>query len=125
MLKFFPSETSMLFIFIAGTFLFFPLANPSSVFRLDGIGLFLLGFCSINTLIAYGSFAEALEHWEASRVSMIVATTPVITVAGMKVCSALFPGFVDPEHLNSMSIAGAFIVVAGSMICSLSRINNV
>ncbi|MEN8262133.1 MAG: DMT family transporter [Nitrospirota bacterium] len=125
LLKSFRSETVMLFIFISGALLFFPFARPSIVLNLDGPGFLLLGFCSINTFIAYGSFAEALDHLEASRVSMIVATTPVITVVAMKICSALFPRFIEPEHLNSLSIAGAFIVVAGSMICSLGRNNKV
>ncbi len=123
LLKSFRSEAVMLLVFISGALLFFPFARPSIVLQLDGPGLLLLGFCSLNTFIAYGSFAEALDHLEASRVSMIVATTPVLTVAAMKICSALFPNFIEPEHLNSLSIAGAFIVVAGSIMSSLKKGN--
>ena len=124
LLRSFPSETIMLFIYLSGMMLFFPFAKPVSLVQLDGLGLTLLGFCAFNTLLAYGSFAEALDHWEASRVSMVLSITPLITIAGMRVCSVIFPGFINPEQLNNLSISGAFLVVAGSMLCSLSRVNN-
>ncbi len=123
LLRSFSSESIMLFIYFMGALLFFPFAKPVRVAGLDGTGLLLLGFCAFNTLIAYGSFAEALDHWEASRVSMILATTPLITMAGMKLCAVLFPGFVGAEQLNYLSIAGGVLVVAGSIMSSLSRVD--
>ena len=48
--------------------------------KLDAIGLWLLAYCALNTLVAYGAFAEALAHWEASRVSTILATTPLLSL---------------------------------------------
>ncbi len=121
LLKTFPSEAIMLLIYTAGTLFFFPLAKPASLFQLDMTGLFLLVFCAFNTLIAYGSFAEALDHWEASRVSMVLAVIPLITIAGMKLSAHLFPGNIIPEDLNMVSIAGACMVVAGSIFCSLGQ----
>lgn len=121
LLKTFPSETIMLCVYAAGTIFFIPFAKPSSLFSLDSAHLFLLIFCALNTLLAYGSFAEALDHWEASRVSMVLAVIPVITLIGVKLCSSLFPDFIRPDHFNSLSLAGAFLVVAGSMLCALDR----
>jgi drug/metabolite transporter (DMT)-like permease len=123
-LKFLPSENIMFFIYLMGTLLFFPFANPLDFFKLNGLGLALLLFCAFNTLIAYGSFAEALNHWEASLISMILATTPLITVMGMKGCAILFPGFIKPEQLNMVSILGAVLVVVGSVLCVLKRIHH-
>ena len=123
LLNSYPSEKIMLFIYFSGVMLFLPFAEPSGLLQLDIIGLLLLIFCAFNTLIAYGCFAEALDHLEASRVVMVTATTPLVTVAGMKLCSAFYPGFLIPENLNALSIAGAFLVVAGSIMSSLKRGN--
>ena len=48
--------------------------------QLSNLQWALLAFCGVNTLIAYGSFAEAMAHIEASKVSAILALTPLITV---------------------------------------------
>jgi len=125
LLKTFPSGTIMLFVYLTGSVLFFPSAHPARLSQLDGMGLFLLGFCGVNTLLAYGSFAEALDHWEASRVSAVLAVIPLITMAGMKLSSAVFPGFIGPEALNTLSVMGAFLVVAGSMLCALGRVHGI
>lgn len=124
LLRSFPSEKIMLFIYFTGVMFFLPFAHPLHLVRLDLAGLLLLLFCSFNTLFAYGCFAEALDHWESSRIVMITATTPLVTVAGMKICSTFFPGFVSPEHLNALSLFGALLVVSGSMMSSLKRGNN-
>jgi len=121
LLETFSSGTILLAIYFSGSLLFIPLADPGRVMRLSHLQLFLLVFCSVNTLLAYGCFAEALNHWEASRVSAVLATIPLITVAGMKLCAVVFPGFIEPEQLNHISIIGIFLVVGGSMVCSLSR----
>ncbi|NOZ69837.1 MAG: DMT family transporter [Deferribacteres bacterium] len=120
LLRSFSSESIMLFIYSMGVLVFLPFARPAGVAGLDGTGLLLLVFCAFNTLIAYGSFAEALDHWEASRVSMILATTPLITMAAMKLCTVMFPGFAGGEQLNYLSVAGGVLVVAGSITSSLS-----
>lgn len=117
----FPSEKIMIFIYLSGVLLFFPFAEPLKLLELNLIGLLLLCFCAFNTLFAYGCFAEALDHWESSRVVMVTSTTPLITVAGMKLYAFFFPGSINPEHLNLWSIAGAALVVSGSMLSSLSR----
>ncbi len=123
LLSSYPSEKIMLFIYVTGAFIFLPFAKPSGILQLDTTGLLLLVFCSFNTLFAYGCFAEALDHWESSRVVMITSITPIVTVGGMGLCAFFFPGFINPEHLNSLSIAGTFLVIAGSMMSSLSGYN--
>ncbi len=121
LLNSFPSEKIMLFIYLSGVLLFLPFAKPSTLFQLDTVGLLLLGFCAFNTLFAYGCFAEALDHMESSRVVMVTALTPLITVVGMILTALFFPGYISPENLNSLSITGAIIVVVGSMMSSLSK----
>ncbi len=124
LLNTYPSEKIMIFIYVSGVLIFLPFASPFTILQLDATGLLLLAFCSFNTLFAYGCFAEALDHWESSRVVMVTSITPIITVGGMGLCSFFYPGFISPENLNPLSIAGTFLVIAGSMISSLSGMNS-
>jgi drug/metabolite transporter (DMT)-like permease len=114
-----PSEEILLVIYVAAVFLLFPASQLDQITRLDTVELLLLAFCCVNTVIAYGSFAEALVHWEASRVSAVLATTPLITLATMWFFADLAPASVIPEKLNALAIIGAFLAVAGSMLAAL------
>jgi drug/metabolite transporter (DMT)-like permease len=121
LLRTLPSGTIMLLIYVACSVLLLPLAHVSNIATLPPATLLLLIFCALNTIAAYGCFAEALDHWQASRVSAILATTPLITVFCMKLCNAFFPNFIVQEHLNTASIIGAVLVVCGSVLCALGR----
>lgn len=116
-----PSTTIMLVIYGGCIILFTPWANPSSLFTLSPLHLGMLLFCGLNTLLAYGGFAEALEHLEASRVSAVIALTPLVTLASMWVISLLAPTLVAPEHLAVLGIVGAILVVVGSITIALGQ----
>lgn len=121
LLKHFASEEIMILIYVAGTLVFLPSSVPSLAFELGTIGWLLLLFCGANTLVAYGAFAEALEHWEASRVSATLAITPLLTLIFMQMTNYVLPGAIDNEPLNTMSIIGAVILVIGSGVTALSK----
>ena len=63
----FSSQQIMFIVYAFGSLVFLPGVDFDAIFQLSGFQLGLLLFCCLNTLLAYGSFAEALEHWEASR----------------------------------------------------------
>ena len=113
------SENIMLLIYAAGILIFILPADLISVLELNQSGLGLLIFASVNTLIAYGAFAEALDHWEAARVSAVLAITPLLTLGWMALYSAVV-GDIEPEPLNTLSLVGAVLVVAGSILMSLA-----
>jgi drug/metabolite transporter (DMT)-like permease len=115
------SQQIMFIAYLAASVLFLPSATVSSVFNLSTTQWFLLIFCCANTLIAYGCFAEALEHWQASRVSAVLAITPIITILSTYVTNAFLPGYITFEELNLVSIVGAFIIVIGSLVTALSK----
>jgi drug/metabolite transporter (DMT)-like permease len=116
-----PSTSIMLLIYAAGAILFFPHAVPSLVLDFGGLQYSLLVFCALNTVFAYGCFSEALNHLEASRVGVILAITPLVTVMATLLGAPLFPALFFNDHLSLLSIAGALLVVAGSALSSLSR----
>jgi drug/metabolite transporter (DMT)-like permease len=100
--------------------LLFPPAQLAQVLELNGLQLGMLVFCCANTVIAYGCFAEALEHWEVSRVSAVVTLAPIVTVLGMQGAAWLWPAGVPAESLSGWNLLGASLVVAGSMTTALA-----
>lgn len=108
-------------VFTACAILLAPFSAWRPVLALGTLHAWALLFCCANTLVAYISFAEALRHWEVSRVSAVIATAPLVTVAAMWLLERAAPGLLDAEGLNATSIVGALCVVAGSMISALSN----
>jgi drug/metabolite transporter (DMT)-like permease len=121
LLKYLSSMQIMIIIFLFCTLVLLPFSVPSLVIELDLLGWLLLLFCGANTIIAYGAFAESLEHWEASRVSAVLAVTPLITLLAVYTTSYYFPHYIQVEALNTLSIIGAILVVVGSACTALVR----
>ncbi len=115
------SSQVMAFIYGSCTILYLPIATPTAIFTLTPFQLLILLFCGLNTLIAYGCFAESLEHLEASRVSAVLALAPIITLISVDIIAVLFPRLIKPENLTIFAITGAFFVVAGSMMIALGK----
>lgn len=118
-----PSSNIMLIIYGTCTLLFTPFASPQPIPTLSALHLGMLIFCALNTLIAYGAFAESLEHWEASRVSAVLALAPIITLIAMEVVAYFFPRLIGAEHITLLGIVGAVLVVTGSIVITLGRKN--
>ncbi len=108
-------------VYLGSTVLLLPIATPGNVLALDATGLGLLAFASANTLVAYGAFAEALACWEATRVSAVLASTPLATALFAELAARLVPGFVPAETWTPTSILGACLVVAGSATAALGK----
>lgn len=101
--------------------LFWTMAKPQTLMTLNFNEWIALIFCGLNTVIAYGAFAESLQHWEASRVSAILALAPIFTIASMSIVASISPGLVKPEHITSLGLLGAILVVSGSISISLGK----
>jgi len=121
LLRVLSSETIMLLLYTGGVLFLLPRIHPMQVFQMSRTEIFVLFFCALNTLFAYGSFAEALDHWEASRVSAVITVVPLITLSATKIGSALFPKSIASEPLNGLSVFGAVLVVVGSMVAALGK----
>lgn len=116
-----PSSAIMLTIYGGCSLLFSPIASPQRLLTLSPFDWGVLLFCALNTLIAYGAFAEALEHWEASRVSAVLSLTPIVTISVVLGLSVLLPTLMTPEHLTVLGLIGAILVVAGSFTIALGK----
>ncbi|RMO11886.1 hypothetical protein ALQ47_00869 [Pseudomonas cichorii] len=109
----------MMVIYLFCALLITPWAHPMEALQLSPLQGWLLLACCLNTLVAYGAFAEALAHWEASRVSATLALTPLVTLAAVAVAAWLWPDYVQAEEINTLGYAGALLVVLGSALTAL------
>ncbi len=119
LLKTLSSQQILWLLYLGAIVLLLPVSKPGSVRALDSFEFWMLALCCANTLVGYGAFAEALEHWEISRVGAILALAPLFTLSGMWLIERVAPGLIEPEGLNALSIVGALLVVAGSALCAL------
>jgi drug/metabolite transporter (DMT)-like permease len=121
LLRTLSSQGVMLCIYVGCALFFVPFSQPSVLWKLTAEGWWVLAFCTANTLVAYGAFAAALEHWEASRVSAVLALTPLGTLAATVVAARALPAEGIPDPLSATSWAGALLVVGGSLLTALGR----
>lgn len=115
-----PSQPLMLCLFVGCVILYTPAVDLNSLAGLDSIGFAALALAGFATAGAYGCFAAALEHLEASRVSAVVALVPLGTLGSSYLLSGLAPELFPRVSLSAMSFAGAGAVVAGSLMTSLA-----
>lgn len=105
-------------MYLGGVVLLLPFTHPMSILSLDAIQLGALLFCSINLVLAYGAFTEALQVWHAAKVSAVITLAPLFTITTMHVAVKLWPSVFIDSGLNRLAYAGAVIVVAGSMLAA-------
>ncbi|MFK3774584.1 DMT family transporter [Pseudomonas sp. NPDC089406] len=113
------SQQVMMVIYLGCALLLTPWVHPLEALQLSPLQGWLLLACCLNTLVAYGAFAEALAHWEASRVSATLALTPLVTFVAVAVAAWVWPDYVQAEQINALGYVGAVTVVLGSTLVAL------
>lgn len=119
MLRTFSAQQILMMMYIGCALLFMPFADVTQVWELDGFLLGCLIYCCLNTLIGYGAYAEALNRWDVSKVSVIITLVPLFTILFMHLSHYLSPERFAHPGLNSISYLGAFIVVLGAMLSAI------
>ncbi|MBE9205299.1 DMT family transporter [Nostoc sp. LEGE 06077] len=115
------SPNIMMLIYGGAALLFTPVAKPDTILKLNNLELGMLIFCALNTLIAYGAFAESLEHWEASRVSAVLTLAPIVTLLSVELVAIFIPNLIPVDHVTLTGMIGASLVVTGSMAIALGK----
>lgn len=121
LLRQFASAQLMVLLYGFCLLAFTPFATISELQSLSPWDWGILTFCGLNTLIAYGSFGEAMMHWEASRISAVLSVTPIVTLGCVQAFSAVWPQWVTPEPLATLGWIGASAVVIGSWLIALGK----
>lgn len=115
------SNTVLFVVFGLGSLVLLPLADFGAFRHIDGVHWLAVLFCSLNTLFAYGAFAEALAHTEASRVSVVLACNPLLTLLVVGAAHLAWPARFPPVDVEWLGYLGAILVVAGAVAISLSN----
>jgi drug/metabolite transporter (DMT)-like permease len=119
LLRHLDSAQILFLVYTGAALILLPTTTLGALFHMHRATFLALLFGIVNTVVAYGAFGMALEVWEVSRVSSVAASAPLFTVAGSMLGARAALSWVTPETLNALSLAGAFFVVAGSMVSAL------
>ncbi len=115
------SQSILFFIYCFASVTLFFGSDLGSIKTIDAQYALFIFYTCINTVIAYGAFAEALNHWDASRVGMVLALTPVFTVLFINSFAYFFPHLMTSETIHIAGYIGMFLIVSGSMLASLKK----
>lgn len=121
MLRKFNSQQILLMMYLGCALVFTPMMEFSQVQALTPFTLICFIYCCLNTLIGYGSYAEALNRWDVSKVSVVVTLVPLFTIFFSHIVHTLSPEHFTAPELNSISYIGAFIVVCGAVLSAIGH----
>lgn len=117
----FSAQQILLVIYLGCALIFTPFAAPTQILNLDGLQLGCLLFCCANTLIAYGSYAEAINRWEVSKVSAVMTQISVFTIVFSEILTYIAPSVFVDQQLNTLSYFGAALVVSGALLSAIGH----
>lgn len=105
-----------LFIYGVAALIFLPQSTLSHLSELSLLQWAIVIFLGLNTLLAYGSLAEALKYTKANTVSIIITLNPLLTFFLLGLMSYIGLDWVAPEQLTVLSIVGALGVLSGAIM---------
>lgn len=118
--RFYPQQ--VLFMIYFGCFLCFsPSVEFHSILTLDIFALFCLIFCCLNTVLAYGAYAQAVKYWNLSKISATTATGPIFTILFSDIAHLITPNRFASAPLNTIAYFGVIVVIAGAVFSTLGH----
>jgi len=115
------SQAILAFIYLFASIVLVFNVNTASFTGLNTTQWLAIGYACINTIGAYGAFAESLNHWNASRVGMVLAITPVATLLFINLFASYFPELIGSESIYSIGWFGIGFIVMGSILASFKK----
>lgn len=73
-------------------------------------------FCGINTILAYGTLAEAVKYIPLALISVIISLNPLITLFGMKVLPEIGFAGLKADPIGSLGYWGGVVAVTGVVL---------
>jgi drug/metabolite transporter (DMT)-like permease len=121
LLKVLTAKQLTLLIYIIGFCVLLPFSNVLQLMDMQLIHVLALLFCCVNTIVAYGAFTEALNIWQAAKVSAVLAMAPIFTFLSMLVAVNWLPQHFTTSDLDYWAYIGAAVVIIGSAFTALGR----
>ena len=73
-------------------------------------------FCGFNTLLAYGTLAEAVKYIPLALISVIISLNPLITLLGMKILPQIGFAGLQADPVGSLGYFGGAVAVTGVVL---------
>ena len=73
-------------------------------------------FCGFNTLLAYGTLAEAVKYIPLALISVIISLNPLITLWGMKILPQIGFAGLQADPVGSLGYFGGAVAVTGVVL---------
>jgi drug/metabolite transporter (DMT)-like permease len=118
--RFKPQEINMIIYFISMVALM-PCATISELRPLSLWQWLVLASLGLNTVMAYGTFAEAIQRIPASMVSLITSLNPLLTLLLVWLISYFGFTFITPEPVHWRGYLGAVLVASGVAVAVSAR----
>ncbi|MBQ4890796.1 DMT family transporter [Shewanella sp. MMG014] len=103
----------LLYIYGLGVVVMAPFCDFSQFSKMNSPEWFIILFCAANTLIAYGSFGQAIKYWPTAQVSAMLALTPVLSFIAnsLVVKMNLWPNTFSADVIDAWSLLGVILIV--------------
>lgn len=115
-----PQETNAV-IYMTSMFALMPMARFHELAPLNFWQWLLMLSLGLNTIVAYGAFAEALQLVPASIVSLIISVNPLLTLLLIALIGHFGMTFISPEPIMWRGYLGAALVAGGVAIAVSMR----
>ncbi len=117
LLNFSSLQISMM-AFVAGALVLLPISAENIPLGIDlhWSGVAMLLFSVVTTLGAYCCYAEALQHWEATKISAVLSTVPLIALGFAELTVYFRPDLFSTDPVSAIGVTGAIVLVVGSYL---------
>jgi drug/metabolite transporter (DMT)-like permease len=116
------SSLQILWLVCCGSaLLLLPLSSAAGFERLGSGGWVALALASASTVVAYGAFALALQHWTLTGTTTVTASTPVLTWLLSWAAAAGGVAGVAVPQVGALGLVGALLVTAGCIVTALGK----
>ena len=112
----YPAQAINLLIYGVATIVLIPLVEWEGLLKSGFAGWLLLIVLGLNTLLAYGALAEAVECIPLSLISILITLNPLITLGGMWLLTTLGIGALPAENISWSGYLGGIIAVSGVVL---------
>ncbi|CAM2010850.1 DMT family transporter [Acanthopleuribacter pedis] len=109
------SVNILVFIYALACVALFPSSAPTTLNNLSTKEWLVLIFCAINTLVAYGSFAESLKYWSAITTAAYFSLIPPTTFIMTGIAFQIWPDHVNYHPTNLVGVVGIVIVLIAAL----------
>ena len=112
----YSAQSINLLVYAVGTIVLIPLVEWNEFFESSAIGWIILVILGLNTLLAYGALAEAVECIPLSLISILITLNPIITLGGMLVLTTFGVSLLPEENIRWHGYVGGLIAVSGVVL---------